>query len=124
MIRRAPTSSRTYTLFPYTTLYRSAAQREARPDDDREADVLLDATRLIHRVRDIGAGRAQADLGHRIAEFRTVLGQINRVLVGADQLALEFLQHTFARPIQTAGQDRKSTRCNPATNENTVRRLM
>src|SRR3546814_8375310 len=38
MIRRPPRSTRTDTLFPYTTLFRSAARREsARTDADRYA---------------------------------------------------------------------------------------
>src|SRR3546814_13874153 len=36
MIRRPPRSTRTYTLFPYTTLFRS--HRRARPDDGRRGD--------------------------------------------------------------------------------------
>src|SRR3546814_3614726 len=53
MIRRPPRSTRTYTLFPYTTLFRSPGQ--ARGDDVSEANVSL-------RLPDSSAGARQ----HRI----------------------------------------------------------
>src|SRR3546814_5014821 len=37
MIRRPPRSTRTYTLFPYTTLFRSARQEWQRQDNARPA---------------------------------------------------------------------------------------
>src|SRR3546814_2607659 len=52
MIRRPPRTTRTHTLFPYTTLFRS----------DREVAVLeiLWIVDLINDVRQVGAGAAQA----------------------------------------------------------------
>src|SRR3546814_9166077 len=50
MIRRPPRSTRTDTLFPYTTLFRSSVQAEGRKDvraDDREAGVHDDHDRDI-----------------------------------------------------------------------------
>src|SRR3546814_12474445 len=46
MIRRPPRSTRTDTLFPYTTLFRSAAQREAEIDR-----ALADPALLVHQPR-------------------------------------------------------------------------
>src|SRR3546814_4835043 len=42
MIRRPPISTRTDTLFPYTTLFRSIDRREERPDAVEQAGFLLE----------------------------------------------------------------------------------
>src|SRR3546814_4152538 len=42
MIRRPPRSTRTDTLFPYTTLFRSAHQPDVRDLEDRRLGVLVD----------------------------------------------------------------------------------
>src|SRR3546814_7002491 len=49
MIRRPPRSTRTDTLFPYTTLFRS---EEVHPDDEDVEDVLRRA--LAHRLGQVG----------------------------------------------------------------------
>src|SRR3546814_1021704 len=57
MIRRPPRSTRTYTLFPYTTLFRSGVQRLAR-------DAGLDTTGvlgLVHLENAVHAGDVDAD---------------------------------------------------------------
>src|SRR3546814_18770458 len=48
MVRRPPRSTRTYTLFPYTTLFRSLA----RPDTDavHDAEQPLDMRRQVRRI--------------------------------------------------------------------------
>src|SRR3546814_3016427 len=43
MIRRPPRSTRTDTLFPYTTLFRSSLKSARVGDDDLEAAIMLDA---------------------------------------------------------------------------------
>src|SRR3546814_18676454 len=58
MIRRPPRSTRTYTLFPYTTLFRSFAAIHRRDGHGNE---------LTQRLRDLGAGFR---LGERLAELR------------------------------------------------------
>src|SRR3546814_2270396 len=70
MIRRPPRSTRTDTLFPYTTLFRSRrfAQRDA-VDADLDLDDILDAVRgagveflLLHPARGVGdIGRVAPD---------------------------------------------------------------
>src|SRR3546814_3498955 len=65
MIRRPPRSTRTDTLFPYTTLFRSAGlpfreRAKNRPAESRDADpqrtnrLASDAPRTDHRNREIG----------------------------------------------------------------------
>src|SRR3546814_3561959 len=51
MIRRPPRSTRTDTLFPYTTLFRSIIRRERR---DAEVEA-----RAVHAGADLGQRRAQ-----------------------------------------------------------------
>src|SRR3546814_14699431 len=87
MIRRPPRSTRTDTLFPYTTLFRSEEDRDEQ-DRDR-ADLALDLLGQLaarhtgaeneaaehrvdaRRVHDEGAEREdhQYDRQHRVAEF-------------------------------------------------------
>src|SRR3546814_9287206 len=83
MIRRPPRSTRTDTLFPYTTLFRSAGgvvvlgapeQQGAAPLDVAQVHVIAesgadDAAAAVHHHRDLGLGivphraREDADLG-------------------------------------------------------------
>src|SRR3546814_3810624 len=76
MIRRPPRSTRTDTLFPYTTLFRSAEhQRLARahgdlPEIERHA---LAAQRLLHQVvlADRGAAGGEQQVGAARSEEHT-----------------------------------------------------
>src|SRR3546814_7107606 len=112
MFRRPPRSTRTDTLFPYTTLFRSAL--EQRPG--RVADEVKAAEPLRQRL-----GRALAHVldAQRVQEPRQrglaaaidggnqVLGPLGRDLAGLDRLR--------RRPVPLVGlalQDRKSTRLN------------
>src|SRR3546814_15979275 len=60
MIRRPPRSTRTDTLFPYTTLFRS---EEVHPDDEDVEDVLRRA--LAHRLGQVGQQDAAAQERHQ-----------------------------------------------------------
>src|SRR3546814_10428142 len=54
MIRRPPRSTRTYTLFPYTTLFRSPdldGRVHGRLDSLRHVDLLADADRISRTAR-------------------------------------------------------------------------
>src|SRR3546814_16160849 len=67
MIRRPPRSTRTDTLFPYTTLFRSRRHRAARPPIRQEtrgtvADPLRDARRADRAFRP-GPGRRTGEAG-------------------------------------------------------------
>src|SRR3546814_6133921 len=105
MVRRPPRSTRTDTLFPYTTLFRPALGlglllHQARARHDHGVDALGDL----------------AAFGH--------LGGLAQVLdapvgAGADEHLVELdLGH------RRVGLDRKSTRLNPVTNAQLVSRLL
>src|SRR3546814_9597397 len=84
MIRRPPISTRTYTLFPYTTLFRSARVGEDRPVPAREAvqsAVCLDHLQPRPQVQVEGV--AEDDFG---AQRAHLVGQhaLDRA-VGADR---------------------------------------
>src|SRR3546814_4241529 len=85
MIRRPPRSTRTDTLFPYTTLFRSQRIAGGRPMDAREVDVGVGPHVHLHLARtvwlhdveiDERVGRARGrialvvDLGARRADRR------------------------------------------------------
>src|SRR3546814_9807762 len=79
-IRRPPRSTRTDTLFPYTTLFRSVVEEhqhagEALPGlDDAELGRLLDR---VHRIA-AGVGEAD-DLGARSLRLEQERGEVGRV---------------------------------------------
>src|SRR5206468_3700772 len=62
-----------------------AAERERRPHDRRDRD----AFELLETRDDPRFGHLQADALHRVAELLSVLGALNRLQAGADQLDLE-----------------------------------
>src|SRR3546814_19971076 len=75
MIRRPPRSTRTYTLFPYTTLFRSAAIRALMPDGDFKTyvDTQVNQHRLYVDAQD------------------SIIGQIaNNALAKVNDLELKF----------------------------------
>src|SRR3546814_9119598 len=63
MIRRPPRSTRTDTLFPYTTLFRSAQRNALLLDIDVENDCLDDFT-LAMEVKRVFAGDSTCDVRH------------------------------------------------------------
>src|SRR3546814_16788387 len=71
MIRRPPRSTRTYTLFPYTTLFRSARLvRRSRPRlAQPDVDLFERAQIRVERV-DLARGRALDPLAHLVAFVR------------------------------------------------------
>jgi hypothetical protein len=82
------------------------AQREARPDDDRKPDRVEHAKRFLDRVDDGGLGALQPDPVHRIAELLPVLGLLDRLGVGPDQLDAQPVQ----RAVLEQGQSRVQSR--------------
>src|SRR3546814_11408686 len=59
--RRPPRSTRTDTLFPYTTLFRSADQRDDRRCDDRADDPArqrIERDPALEQPRDLNVGRS------------------------------------------------------------------
>ena len=72
-------------------------KREAGPDDGGQADLGKRGAGFLDRVGD-GAARAfDADLRHRVAEFQPVLGAVDDVGLGADQLDAVALQRADCR---------------------------
>ena len=70
-----------------------AAERERRPDDGRQADILERFERLDQRLDLMRARRRQPDLGHRLAEQLAILGLVDGVGGGADHRHVEFVEH-------------------------------
>src|SRR3546814_4557835 len=91
MIRRPPRSTRTYTLFPYTTLFRSAARRHGervrngrgaaparrRGEDRRQGEGR--ARRLRHRIESGGAGSRPHPPRFRSEEHTSELQSLMRI---------------------------------------------
>ncbi|MNQ47523.1 hypothetical protein D3C85_613680 [compost metagenome] len=73
-------------------------------DDGREAQGALHGPRFFHRVRHAGTGRTEADLGHRVLEFRTVFRLVDGFRRRADQLDVVFRQHAIVEQVQRAVQ--------------------
>src|SRR3546814_4864750 len=117
MVRRPPISTRTDTLFPYTTLFRSL-RREARcarfgfAGPARRAVQRILAPEIDERSDQAARGRHAADAleqpAHHIAIMPVepeILRQLQRIYVRPK------LPHADKRD-QTAQEDRKSTRLN------------
>src|SRR3546814_19349057 len=102
MIRRPPRSTRTATLFPYTTLFRSS-----------EADTLGDAARIAHDSAEFDLATRQrlarftyhtGGFGHRPGPYGVT--QLGGFYTGVST----FLDSQH--PVATKAEDRKSTRLN------------
>jgi len=83
-----------------------AAHGERWTDDGREAQGALHGPRFFHRVRHAGAGRTEADLGHRVLELGTVFRLVDGFRRRADQLDVVFRQHAVVEQVQGAVQRR------------------
>src|SRR3546814_8421077 len=101
MIRRPPRSTRTDTLFPYTTLFRSLSDRE------RELVGPPDAARR-RQFETIGTDRERRDIVAAVRAHRDTARQAGVDIDRGD------LRHA----------DRKSTRLNSVTNAHLVCRLL
>src|SRR3546814_19807454 len=100
MIRRPPRSTRTDTLFPYTTLFRSLADAAHAGEDE--------AMRQAAAVDGVGQGAHQGFLAHQVREGgRPVLARQHAV----EAVAREAVGFSLAGGVAHAG-DRKSTRLN------------
>src|SRR3546814_2488364 len=108
MIRRPPRSTRTDTLSPYTTLFRSSSHRI--PAARQHAGAVNDADQRIG-LREIAPQLA-------IVEIH-VLGQ-----QAGGGAVREHRFEQLARLIRPSAQDRKSTRLNSSPNAHLVCRLL
>src|SRR3546814_4722760 len=106
MIRRPPRSTRTDTLFPYTTLFRS----EVHVHGAGEVGGIVDRAAVLRRVVHV-AQRAGA-----LEDFRAdqkIVAALPEVLSGLAAHVRERLVHTTGLAgIGQVGVDRKSTRLN------------
>src|SRR3546814_9078687 len=101
MIRRPPRSTRTDTLFPYTTLFRSEVGQGGAPD----AGPLAHGGEGRHADP---AGRTHASVAQRIYAF----GRPVRILMGGDRPGKLYRPlDAGSRNLEAKG-DRKSTRLN------------
>src|SRR3546814_3932377 len=117
MIRRPPRSTRTDTLFPYTTLFRSessATQRRPRPPAQREEGVMM----INPAALDASAPRSAS--GHELMDqgYTILRGAVSPSLIGhvADDLGPRYAATPFCEGGFYGGRtkrlDRKSTRLN------------
>src|SRR3546814_7539769 len=114
MIRRPPRSTRTDTLFPYTTLFRS-------PFAGPEA-VLAYLSRYTHRVAISNSRLLRFDeegVTFRYKDYRkSGAGRQQVMTLAADEFLRRFLLHALPRgfhrirPYGLLARDRKSTRLN------------
>ena len=70
-----------------------ATEREGRPDDRRQADVVERGERLRQRLDLVRARRRQPDPRHRLAEELAILRLVDRRNRRADHHDVEFFQH-------------------------------
>src|SRR3546814_5741209 len=97
MIRRPPRSTRTDTLFPYTTLFRSSLREWGEVILNDPAEVSLGMRRSVREVRSDGAGSMlEASKGGRLDLADALFGDA----INAAQL------------LESERRDRKSTRLN------------
>src|SRR3546814_12869227 len=103
MIRRPPRSTRTDTLFPYTTLFRSVVDLRAPGDglavgDLRGADVGVDLELAAHAVDDDVEVQLAHALDHRLAALGVALDADLRVLLRqeVERAVLLFLDNCSA----------------------------
>src|SRR3546814_4936827 len=106
MIRRPPRSTRTYTLFPYTTLFRSTADQRARGHRRDAGGSAGTDPRLAHGRRRAGIRRRAARRGGRSAapyrlcrgrseEPKSALQPLMRISYVVFCLKKENTPHTF-----------------------------
>ncbi len=69
-----------------------AAQREARTDDRRQSDFRKGCAGFFETMRNDTARALDTDLRHRVAEFQPVLGAVDHIGLGADELDIVFLE--------------------------------
>src|SRR3546814_15372807 len=110
MTARPPRSTRTDTLFPYTTLFRSAHERQQLAGPDTEVDAWHPGG--LHGGEHLRAGRQHevlVDVGGEGAGPR--VEELDRAGSGVD-LGEEGGDGHVGQPVEELAPDRKSTRLN------------
>src|SRR3546814_2913146 len=117
MIRRPPRSTRTDTLFPYTTLFRSALQATLRA-------TLPDLSINLGGTTSIDVTRAGVDKGYGLKRLSAESGvPLDGMLFIGDAIFPGGNDYPAAE-IGLDTVDRKSTRLTPVTNAHLVCRLL
>src|SRR6185503_677905 len=80
----------------------AAAECERRPDDGREPDLFLYLPGLIEVVRDARARRRETDVLHRVTKELAVLGHVDGLARGRDELDTVLLEHALADEVERA----------------------
>ena len=80
--------------------------RERRADDQRKAERLRELDRLRQRARDAALRHVEADLAHRVLEQLPILGDLDRLDRGADQLDVVLVERAGGREIHREVQRR------------------
>ena len=95
-----------------------STQSSRRPNNHRDSEFARDALSVSHRTRNRGTRHLEPDFQHRVLEQLAILGLLDRLELGADQFALESIEH--ARLGQFDGQverglpaDRRQQRVRP-----------
>src|SRR3546814_5489128 len=100
MIRRPPRSTRTDTLFPYTTLFRSARRRaRAVPARQCRAQARRQCERRQPRCRRRARAHRAADFGDRARGRRCVMSEARKLLIVEDD-------ESFARTLKRSFERR------------------
>src|SRR3546814_3363742 len=109
MLRRPPRSTRTYTLFPYTTLFRS----------DRDPALVLRVDRGAPFIGDARRAERTGSGGKRL-----VIPADDQGDVGHEKTVPSTSSANASRLLNRIDEDRKSTRLTPVTNAHLVCRLL
>src|SRR3546814_14049144 len=110
MLRPPPRSTRTDTLFPYTTLFRSVGRLPRRDrsllgDEAEDGEVVIRPhLRLDRRVQE-GVAAEEAEAEHGLG-LRVIAGDAARVA------ALDMRRQPIGQVVGQPAKDRKSTRLN------------
>src|SRR6185295_10155714 len=70
-----------------------AAERERRPDDQREAEGAREIDRLRQRTGQAALRHVEPDRTDRVLEQQAILGDLDRLDRGANQLDLKSVEH-------------------------------
>src|SRR5207249_6914719 len=76
-----------------------AAERERRPDDDREAERPREIDRFRQRSCQAAVGNVEADFPHRLLEQLAVLGNLDGLDRRTNQLDLELIERAAVREV-------------------------
>src|SRR3546814_17545948 len=110
MIRRPPRSTRTDTLFPYTTLVRSILISERVVEEDRFTTIHIEEMTCVARETKLGSEEITADIPNVNEAALRKLDESGIVYIGAEVKAGDLLCGKVTPKGET--QDRKSTRLN------------